>query len=265
MIQRARRSSGFTVVELLLVIVVIAVLATLTVVTYGGIQRQAASSQVMTTLRNVYGVVSQEIITNGGIKPSVLPAGITIPSDISLSYIPLSDTHYSGLTTVQQGVLFHDICEQLVENPYYSTAHSRDGSDAESVILSCDDNIQANTLQITGWDSMVWSTPLQRSTIEAYIESVPYDDWWTDKQAVIRNFYTTLMNLYTGSGGSWPVASFWDSWATQHSGVMMQALPEPDVVNNPRYCLVATHRQYGDVTYVITADNPVVRQAVACA
>lgn len=47
-------NKGFTIVELLIVIVVIAILAAITVVAYNGIQNQAQQSKIKADLRNLY-------------------------------------------------------------------------------------------------------------------------------------------------------------------------------------------------------------------
>lgn len=49
-----RYPEGFTLVELLVVIVVIAILATVSVVTYAGVQSRAHDTAVQSDLRNVY-------------------------------------------------------------------------------------------------------------------------------------------------------------------------------------------------------------------
>ena len=48
-----KRDTGFTIVELLVVIVVISILATLTIVTDGGIQNRASDSSNDTNARNL--------------------------------------------------------------------------------------------------------------------------------------------------------------------------------------------------------------------
>jgi general secretion pathway protein G len=48
-----RQENGFTIVELLIVIVVIAILATISVVAYNGIQNRANDSAIQSDLRNV--------------------------------------------------------------------------------------------------------------------------------------------------------------------------------------------------------------------
>lgn len=48
------RTVGFTIVELLIVVVVIGIIATITVVAYSGVTRQAADAALRADLRNAY-------------------------------------------------------------------------------------------------------------------------------------------------------------------------------------------------------------------
>ena len=78
-----KNSSGFTIVELLIVIVVIAILAAITIVAYNGIQSRAIDTTVQTDMKNlakqlelykvdkgVYPVGDAQLMTIGGIKMS---------------------------------------------------------------------------------------------------------------------------------------------------------------------------------------------------
>lgn len=76
--ERIRRTSGFTIVELLIVVVVIAILATITIVSYNGISNQAHDTAVKSDLaalkkkvelykaeHGTYSVPISPAITNG--------------------------------------------------------------------------------------------------------------------------------------------------------------------------------------------------------
>lgn len=62
---RKARSSGFTIVELLIVIVVIGILATLVIVTFSGIQQRARNSQRETDINALQGHVESFYAQNG--------------------------------------------------------------------------------------------------------------------------------------------------------------------------------------------------------
>lgn len=60
-----RQSRGFTIVELLIVVVVIAILATIIVVSYNGITKSAYNSQVVSGVRSYYQVIQAYYAENG--------------------------------------------------------------------------------------------------------------------------------------------------------------------------------------------------------
>lgn len=62
-----RLSPGFTIVELLVVIVVIAILASISVVSYNGITTRAKATQVATDLRNITTALQEYQIENNGL------------------------------------------------------------------------------------------------------------------------------------------------------------------------------------------------------
>jgi general secretion pathway protein G len=65
MISLKRKESGFTIVELLIVIVVIGILAALVITTFSGIQRKARDSERQTDINAVHGQVEAYYAQNG--------------------------------------------------------------------------------------------------------------------------------------------------------------------------------------------------------
>ena len=242
------KRAGFTLVELVIGIVVIGILSAISIVVYGGMQKESAKSVLISTLVDAQKLIKLNDIKNNSV-PAALPSELKIPNDVAVTYIPGGGIKYSGLDAVQNGVLFHSICDDLSKDPAYATIHSSDGASTQSVIMSCEDNISANGIQITGWQTKNWTTPISRSQLESYISSVPYDSWWTDKQRVIRDFYTQLIVRFTNQGGTWPISSFWDPWANQWSGVQKEALPTPTTGEAGVYCIKATHNKYPDLSF----------------
>ena len=65
MISLKRKESGFTIVELLIVIVVIGILAALVVTTFSGIQRKARDSERQTDINAVHSQIEAYFAQNG--------------------------------------------------------------------------------------------------------------------------------------------------------------------------------------------------------
>ena len=71
-----KTSSGFTIVELLIVIVVIAILATISIVAYNGIQNRANDSAVQSDLASFAKIMEMQKIDNNGTYPTTLTAAM---------------------------------------------------------------------------------------------------------------------------------------------------------------------------------------------
>lgn len=67
----AQKQKGFTIVELLIVVVVIAILAAITVVAYTGIQNRTNDSVVQSDLRSSYQKIEQYRIDNNEATPEI--------------------------------------------------------------------------------------------------------------------------------------------------------------------------------------------------
>lgn len=69
----SRQNSGFTIVELLIVIVVIAILAAITIVSFAGVSNRANDAAIRSDLRNLAQAIEHYRIDNGALPT---PAGI---------------------------------------------------------------------------------------------------------------------------------------------------------------------------------------------
>jgi len=81
-----RQSAGFTIVELLIVIVVIAILAAVTIVAYNGIQTRARASSVSSSLTQAAKKIAMYHIDNSAYPTSLSAVGMTDTNNISYQY-----------------------------------------------------------------------------------------------------------------------------------------------------------------------------------
>lgn len=91
MISLSKRKDGFTIVELLIVIVVIGILAGLVITTYNGIQQKARNTERQTDLKAVQGQLEAYYAQNGR-YPSTADLGSN--SDSNVTFI---QTNMKGL------------------------------------------------------------------------------------------------------------------------------------------------------------------------
>lgn len=89
LIENVRHQKGFTIVELLIVVVVIAILAAITIVTFNGINNRAIESSIQTELRQVSNKVGTYYAEKGS-YPSNLNA-TDLSSDESSKYTYVTD------------------------------------------------------------------------------------------------------------------------------------------------------------------------------
>ena len=83
-----RARSAFTVVELIIVIAVIAILATVTIVAYNGVQQNAHQSALLSDLDNSAAIMARDLNDNGAYATSVTAAdgGNGLPTNSGTTY-----------------------------------------------------------------------------------------------------------------------------------------------------------------------------------
>ena len=88
---KLHRQRGFTIVELLIVIVVIAILAAITIVTYNGIQDRANRLVLQNDLANAAKQLKLAKAETDGDYPNTLPSSVKVPSGDVLQLASVSD------------------------------------------------------------------------------------------------------------------------------------------------------------------------------
>lgn len=245
---------GFTMVEVVVVIVIIGILVSIGFVGYGAVQRNAGLASVKSDLANASKVMQLAYAkTKATAYPAVLPGEIKSSPGVQLT-LKYSTGGYSGLTSVQNGVLFRDTCQSVI-NEGYGTG-TNNGGQVEQYVTAC--NVyNNNAIQINGWFANNFSTPVTSSAITSYYAGISADSWRPNMKTVLNTFASTLISRFTSLGGTFPVSSFWDPWATSNNGgIMIQSLPIPNPPSDPQtFCIDASHTKYTDIHYYAANGN----------
>ena len=82
-----KRVAGFTIVELLIVIVVIGILAAISIVSYGGVQKKVLKSAVASDLSQAGKLMEAKSAKNLNVLPTGLPEDYKSSGDIKVAYV----------------------------------------------------------------------------------------------------------------------------------------------------------------------------------
>ncbi len=182
---KGRAQSGFTIVELLIVVVVIAILAAITVVAYNGIQNKAKTASYAASINGAAKQLEMSRV-NSGIDTYPDPASYTIPvaGSTTFSYL-LADTNTYCITATNNGVS-------------YAAAKG-----AKTVAKgSCVVNLVRNPKGIGlagNYINSGWFYPLGTATDVADVSWGGRSDWhrinWTGSGNGIKRLYIDLADL----------------------------------------------------------------------
>ena len=111
----ASQKSGFTIVELLIVVVVIAILAAITIVAYNGIQNRAKQSALQENVKQAATKLSTYAVTASDTYPDpsafTSSTGLTSDTNVTYTYLPSTDRkdYCVSATNVQNSALSYAV------------------------------------------------------------------------------------------------------------------------------------------------------------
>ena len=137
-----KRTSGFTIVELLIVVVVIAVLAAITIVAYNGIQNRAKNAATQASVSQAERKLAVYLVDNGDTLPDDMSAfGLTSTAGTTYDYeynnasnlrsyclSSTSNNSSSAKTTASGNILPGRCVRNLVPNPSIETGIAGTGA-----------------------------------------------------------------------------------------------------------------------------------------
>ena len=114
-IKNMKKDRGFTIVELLVVIVVIGILAAITIVSYTGVTTRAKTAQAQSNAQSAQSVAEAYNADNGsypdtiahftaGSTSSKLPAGMSVVAGLAGAVVPITGTDPLSASTGQTTV-----------------------------------------------------------------------------------------------------------------------------------------------------------------
>jgi prepilin-type N-terminal cleavage/methylation domain-containing protein len=120
------KSSGFTIVELIVVIAIVAVLAAISIVSYGAWRKNTYSNQVRSELSTV-GQSMENARNFLGTYPVTLPNTYTASDGVEVTLVLATETEYcaDGISTVDESVQFYLYSEALEQGPLEGTCAER--------------------------------------------------------------------------------------------------------------------------------------------
>ncbi len=220
-----RTNSGFTIVELLIVIVVIAVLATITIVAYNGIQARARISSVSSALAQTKKKIALWQVDNPGIAPSDLAtAGISNTSDVTYQYTAGSNGTYC--ITATNGTTSYKISESTSPVAGGCPGHGQGGV-AAITNLATNPSVESTA---TGWAVAHWqgaTGTAARDTSAGATGTGSYKMTWSTSSTAVN---AGIMSTYapTSPGSTYVISAYVKSPAATTVQANVRQYPNAD-------------------------------------
>lgn len=222
---RLIRRIGFTLSEVLVVVVILGIIAGLSLISYGTWQQKTAANVVKSDIQQaVSGLTTYRNFKNG-CPPNMAGTGFAASSAVALTLFTNAPSVgvYQGLNGPENAQLFLNSCNANVFTTPNNTACQFQGSGSGAKIH----------VKGTVSSNAIWTSPIQQSDLALSCGS---------QQAACNQALTAMIDQFTGQGGTFPV--------TVPSGTV--PLPAPTQVPNglaDRYCLEGRSANYPDISY----------------
>jgi prepilin-type N-terminal cleavage/methylation domain-containing protein len=229
---------GFTVVELIIVIVVLGVLAAIMIIGYGGIQRRSHDSIARYTVADAYKVLQNYYIDNKNYPSNIANTEYTPPQIVSVALwtnAPQTPV-YSNLSANQNAQLFINSCASMIAGLSGFTGCTYSG----------------NNLHASGTQSS--NVVVQGPTINApgnNTGGTPFDLGCSTgpNPAECSSAQSSIVSTFLAQGGTFPVTVIKSP----------STLPAPTDVTTgaaTTYCIQAQSSQYIDIVYHAIPSSP---------
>ncbi|MGV9001988.1 MAG: carbohydrate binding domain-containing protein [Candidatus Saccharimonadaceae bacterium] len=214
---------GFTIVELLIVVVVIAILAAVTVVAYNGVTQRAKASAVQSAASQAMKKLATYAIENDAFPTTLDTIGINSSSGIAYQYTPNNSTDPKGycVTTTTSGVSYY-----LADNFTYTTGsgnvtltqatpavgacpgHSTNGVTITNFASNPSVEVNSTGFSVIGSSTVARTTSTAHSGVGSAVVTLPNSAAISAAGATFMNYpdFTVALDpgtTYTGSAWVW--------------------------------------------------------------
>ena len=225
----SRARQAFTIVEILIIVTIIAVLATISIVTFAGMQRSAADMLVQRTGAEAQRTLQAYFVGNRYYPSNIADTDYSPPLPVAVVLYTNADQvpHYDNLTTDQNAQLFLNACNGFMPIVDGATTYNN----------SCVYN--GNNLHVKGTIS---------SNVVFQGPTINQADIQLNCGALCDQVETEIVNTFIQQGGGFPIYVPKDG----------SSLPAPTMVttgNASNYCLEARSAAFPDVIYHATPET----------